>query len=226
MVVLAATTGATDAMSFLGLGGVFTSVMTANLVLLGVSAGQRSGALAVHVGTAVAGFVVATLITSRLTAAAAEPQALWPRRVTAALTAEAVLLVAVTVGWEIAGGRPRGAAQLLLLAGAAGVMGIQGAAIRALGVPGLSTTYLTGLLTAVLSDLATARDSANRGRGVVILIALILGAAGSSVLTAQAPRLVPLLPLALLAAVVAAATAGRSRQAGPGQSAGGRRVRS
>lgn len=54
VVVLAATTGATDAMSFLGLGGVFTSVMTANLVLLGVSAGQRSGALAVHVGTAVA----------------------------------------------------------------------------------------------------------------------------------------------------------------------------
>jgi uncharacterized membrane protein YoaK (UPF0700 family) len=40
-IALGAVTGATDAMSVLGLGGVFTSVMTANMVFLGISAGQQ-----------------------------------------------------------------------------------------------------------------------------------------------------------------------------------------
>ncbi len=39
----AMTAGAMDAISFLGLGGVFSSVMTADLVLLGLGAGQQNG---------------------------------------------------------------------------------------------------------------------------------------------------------------------------------------
>lgn len=49
---LAMTAGATDAISFLGLGGVFSSVMTANMVLLGLSAGTHNGPLALHAAAA------------------------------------------------------------------------------------------------------------------------------------------------------------------------------
>jgi uncharacterized membrane protein YoaK (UPF0700 family) len=204
VVVLAAVAGATDAISFLGL-GVFTSVMTANMVLLGLSAGQHNGTRALHAGTALAGFIAATVLTSRLMTDAGQLGPVWPRKVSAALMAEAVVLVAVTVGWEIAAGHPRGAVQLVLLAALAVAMGIQGAAIRALGIPGLSTTYLTGLLSAVLSDLATGRGASGRRRAIAILLGLILGAAGGGFLLVQAPRLAPLLPLAPLAAVIAAA---------------------
>lgn len=201
-IALGAITGATDAMSVLGLGGVFTSVMTANMVFLGVSAGQQDASLALHVGTVFAAFVVTTLIATRLLPVSGEPRPLWPRRVTAALAAEGAVLTAVTAGWEITAARPHGGVQYLLLAGAAVAMGIQGAAIRALGVPNLSTTYLTGLLTTVLASIATGHDPVTRRRGLLILLGLIAGAAGSSALFREVPRLVPVLPLALLAGVV------------------------
>ena len=56
VILLAVTSGALDALGFLGLGGVFASVMTGNLVLLGLGAGTRHGTLAVHAVTAIAGY--------------------------------------------------------------------------------------------------------------------------------------------------------------------------
>ncbi|HEY5990219.1 MAG TPA: DUF1275 family protein, partial [Streptosporangiaceae bacterium] len=50
VVLLTATTGAVDAASFLALGTVFSSVITGNLVLLGIAAGVGRSALAVHSG--------------------------------------------------------------------------------------------------------------------------------------------------------------------------------
>ena len=47
VVVLALTAGAVNAMSYLQLGKVFSSVITGNLALLGVSAAQRDAGLAV-----------------------------------------------------------------------------------------------------------------------------------------------------------------------------------
>ncbi len=203
--VLAVATGALDAISFLGLGGVFTSVMTANMVLLGLSAGTRDGALALHAGAALTGFVVGGLAASRFARPADQPARVWPVRVTVMLAVEAAVLAGVTAGWEAAAARPSGPEQLVLVTGAAVAMGIQSAAVRALGVPGLSTTYLTGTLTAVLGDLAAARGSASLRRRVVLLIMLVAGAAVSGVLVTQAPRLAPLIPLALLAGVIATA---------------------
>jgi len=119
--VLAMATGSLDAISFLGLGGVFTSVMTANMVLLGLSAGQRNGALALHAGVALAGFVTGGLAASRFARAPAGPRQagprpVWPRRVTIAVVVETAVLAAVTVGWETAAARPKGYEQLVLVA--------------------------------------------------------------------------------------------------------------
>ena len=58
---------------FLGLGGVFSSVMTANIVLLGLSAGKLSGSLALHAGAALTGYIVGAVAASRVTASAGGP---------------------------------------------------------------------------------------------------------------------------------------------------------
>ncbi len=70
VVVLTLTTGAIDAVSFLRLGHVFSSVITGNLVLLGVAAGQQTGALALHAGLALGGYGAGRLALLVLAAAA------------------------------------------------------------------------------------------------------------------------------------------------------------
>jgi uncharacterized membrane protein YoaK (UPF0700 family) len=248
--VLALTAGATDAVTFLGLGGVFSSVMTANMVLLGLSVGHQNGPRALHAAVALAGYILGALAASRFTGPPSEPPpgqpapgqpapsqpapgqpapsnaspgqpapsqpasgqapAAWPGRVTLALAVECVVLAAITVGWEIQGVRPSGAVQVVLLAGAALAMGIQGAAVRTLGVAGISTTYMTGMLTGILADLATVRSPAVRHR-LVLLAMLILGAVASGITFTAAPRLAPLIPLVPLVCVLILAVGVRTR---------------
>jgi uncharacterized membrane protein YoaK (UPF0700 family) len=62
LVLLTLTTGAVDASCFLHLGNVFSSVITGNLVLLGVAAATRSASLAIHSGVALAGYSAGVLI--------------------------------------------------------------------------------------------------------------------------------------------------------------------
>jgi uncharacterized membrane protein YoaK (UPF0700 family) len=210
---LAMTAGATDAISFLGLGGVFSSVMTANMVLLGLSAGTHNGRLALHAAAALTGYIVGAAAGSRVTAPSGRPACRWPAPVFAVLAGEGVVLVGVAVGWEIAGAHPGGAAQVALLGGAAAAMGSQSAAVRALGIPGISTTYMTGLLTGVLGDLVVPGAPAVGGR-LRLLAALIVGAVASGITYAQAPRLAPLIPLAPLACAIGIAAGARSGTAG------------
>jgi uncharacterized membrane protein YoaK (UPF0700 family) len=67
----------------------------------------------------------------------------------------------------------------------------------------MSTTYVTGTLTALLSELsalgALGPDSRRR---IAIVIALLLGAACGALLLASAPVLAPALPVLVIGAVV------------------------
>jgi hypothetical protein len=65
-VTLTLGTGATDVASFTRLGDVFTSVMTGNLVLLGLAVGRLSGSLATHAVVALAGYLVGAAAGARL----------------------------------------------------------------------------------------------------------------------------------------------------------------
>jgi uncharacterized membrane protein YoaK (UPF0700 family) len=211
--ILAMTAGATDAISFLGLGGVFSSVMTANMVLLGLSAGKQDGPLALHAGAALTGYIVGAVAASRATAPSGRPADRWPAPAFAVLVAEGIVLASITAGWEAAGAHPSGAAQVALLGGAAAAMGSQSAAVRALGIPGISTTYMTGMLTGVLADLAAPAGPAVGSR-LRLLAALIGGAIASGITYTQAPRLAPLIPLAPLACAIGIAASTRSGTAG------------
>lgn len=201
VVVLTLATGSLDAVGFLRLGGVFTSVMTANMVLLGISAGRQEGSLAMHAGAAFAGYILGAFVGSRVAGHAVEDQPAWPRRVSVALSVELAALAVFAAWWELTAGHPRGAATYALLAVNATALGIQSGAVLRFGVSGLSTTYLTGTLTQFVSSLhGGARHFS--ARSLAILLALISGGALGAVLAIQARRLTPVVPLGVVVLVL------------------------
>lgn len=194
-VALTVATGAMDAISFLALGGVFTSVMTANLSLLGISAGAQDPGRARDAAVAVTGFIVGALLSARIVRGERPV-----RRTRWALGVEALALGGLWAGWATAGGHPGGGARLGLLAVAAFAMGGQSGLVRAVGPPGMSTTYLTGTLTGLLVDVA--RDGRVRWVSVALLAALVVGAALGGLLVTYAAPAAPALPAGLVALVL------------------------
>jgi uncharacterized membrane protein YoaK (UPF0700 family) len=109
------------------------------------------------------------------------------------------------VGWELTSGRPSGLAQRLLLAAAGVAMGIQAATVRQLGE--ISTTYLTGTLTGMISALATGRTPDGLRRSLGIFVALATGAILSALITTYQPALLPIVVLTPIALVIWLASA-------------------
>ncbi len=206
LILLGFTTGATDATAFERLGHVFASVITGNVVLLGVAAAKPDGKLALFAGCALAGYACGVFAAAPRSAPPAEETPLWPAGTTVALLGELALLIAFAVGWELAGNHPAEAAQALLLAAAAAAMGVQSTAVRRLGQ--MSTTYLTSTLTGLVEALAVMRWSEDHLRSVGILLMLVAGAVAAVLLVDHARAAVPALQLIPLGIVVAAAPAG------------------
>ncbi|MGN6172719.1 MAG: YoaK family protein [Streptosporangiaceae bacterium] len=206
LVLLTLTTGAVDASCFLHLGNVFSSVITGNLVLLGVAAATQSASLAIHSGVALAGYSAGVLIGAPIATRRARGGETWPLSVSVTLVAEFCVLAAFSVGWELTGGRPGSTAQVLLIAALAVAMGIQSAAVRQLG--GMSTTYLTGTLTAVVTELVTRDRGPGFARSVGVLAAIVSGAAVGGLVAEHAPAWLPAAIMTPLAVVVIASITG------------------
>lgn len=201
MVVLALTTGAVNAVTYLRLGKVFSSVITGNLALLGVSAGQRNAGLALNGGLALAGYGVGVLVGGALAGTPDKGQPTWPWQATVTLAAELLVLAGFSGGWLAAGGHPSGDSRLALPAVAATGMGMQSTAVRRLGP--MSTTYLTSTLTGVLQALAILRWPSEWQRSTGVLLAFVIGAVLGGLAVFDAPSAVPAAVLVPLAVVVA-----------------------
>lgn len=219
-VALTAGTGGIDVVSFTRLGGVFTSVMTANIVLLGLSIARASGTLAGHAALSVGCYVAGVAAAARAIGPAppertVDERETWPTMVTVVFGAELLLLAGLAAGWELTGGHPSGAGQYLLQGTAAVAMGMQSAAVRGIGADDFSTTYLTGQLTKLVSTLVTPGKPRWPGWHMAgPLLALIGGAVLSGVLIAGAPDAIPLITFVPLAGVLAAELVSRPRRAG------------
>jgi uncharacterized membrane protein YoaK (UPF0700 family) len=201
-VALTAGSGSLDALAFLALGKVFVSVITGNLVLLGIGLGvQGEHQVAVRVAVAIASYAVGATAGAAITGRAQADQPVWPGRVTAALLAELVLLAGFAVGWELAAARPVGGAQLALLAVAAGAMGVQSAAVNRLALPGFSSTYLTSTLIRAVMELALGPRH-HVGAKIAALASAVTGALAGALLVTEAPRFAPAIATAALATVL------------------------
>src|SRR6188474_440431 len=103
LITLTGVGGYVDAVSYLGLGRVFTAAMTGNTVLLAL-------ALIGCVG----GVALGQIVVGRF-----EARTHWPRAVGSGLVIETVLLAALAAGWYLAGPQPVGSgAHLLIFASA------------------------------------------------------------------------------------------------------------
>jgi uncharacterized membrane protein YoaK (UPF0700 family) len=210
LAILAAGSGAMDVVSFVALGGVFTSVMTGNLIVFGLAVGEGNGAALARTTTALAAFAVGVLVAAGVAKRRGRPRE-WYGHVRPALWIETVLLAAFAVGWEVADASPRGGTQIALLALAASAMGLRSGSIYQLGLSGVSTTYLTGTLTTVLAALAERGEQLRR---LALLAAVVLGAITGGLLATRVPRAAPAPVLAApLLALALAHVAGRRERA-------------
>jgi uncharacterized membrane protein YoaK (UPF0700 family) len=148
LLALAGAAGCVDAASFLGLDQVFTANQTGNTVLLGIALGEGNGHAIARTGVSVAGFALGVALAALALRGRATG---WSPRVAAILGAEAVVLGAAAALWH-----PLGTIGLIIIVSAA--MGAQSAAASQVGVPGVTTTFVTGTLTRFASQLVNRRD--------------------------------------------------------------------
>src|SRR6516225_2301936 len=193
VVVLTLTTGAVDVTSFLALGSIFSSVVTGDLVLLGAAAGTGRPELAVHSGVALAGYVAGVLAGAPLARRRHQATGTWPPSVTVTLAVELVILLAFSIGWELAGTHPAGAGQLALVAVLAAAMGLQAAGVRRLGQ--MSSTYLTSTLTGLVAGLMTGSKPDGMQRSLGVLAAIVAGAVVASLILKTVPAWLPAIVL-------------------------------
>jgi len=203
LVALTFAAGSVDAVALLRL-DVFTAVMTGNIVLLGLAVGQGAFANALRSIIALVAYGVGVVAGARIVGAVAI-ETHWSPNVTRALALEWVLQAAFLIGWVLTGANPDGASAGALIAFSGVAMGIQAATARALA-PGMSTTYVTGTLTGLLSELsALGSVSGDRWRRASIVVALALGAVAGAFILNTVPLLAPAIPLVVIAGVLAMA---------------------
>jgi uncharacterized membrane protein YoaK (UPF0700 family) len=168
--------GCVDALSYLGLGRVFTANMTGNAVLLGLAIGQTQELQVAHTAAAIVGFVLGVLTGARVVGPVRE-RVVWSRHITLALGLECAVLFVFAIGWWLIGPGLHGVGLISLILSSGIAMGIQSAIARRLAVPGVATTYVTGTITALVAELTSVSGAAgDRRRMSAVIGAMIAGA--------------------------------------------------
>lgn len=201
-----------DAVSYLGLGHVFSANMTGNVVLLGFGIAGTGQLPVLSPIIAGAAFLLGAGLSSRLLAGRS-PLSAFPRALgleIALLFIAAILAAAVDVHTNAFSGD----AIIAILAVA---MGTRNAAVRRLGVPDLTTTVLTMTLTGLAGDSKLAGGS---GKGTLRRLAAVgsmLAGALIGALLVKSSLVAPLLAAAgvTLAALIALRPTAHARGARP-----------
>jgi len=183
LLALTGVTGLVDAVSFLGLGHVFTANMTGNVVLLAFAVAGAPGLSMARSSTSLVAFLVGAALGGRLgVAMAVAGRRRW--LLTVALS-EALLLVTAaiaSIGFDIGSATPPSRLFTVIVLTAL-AMGLRNATVRRLAVPDLTTTVLTRTLTALAADSSVAGgDNPRIGRRVASVSLLFAGAAVGTLL--------------------------------------------
>jgi len=203
---LTVVSGLIDAVSYLGLGHVFTANMTGNVVVLGFAAAGAPGFSVSHTLTSLGAFLAGAVAGGRIAVRmGGGSRRTWAR---ATLGAEALLVGASAVVAFAAPGATGTTYTLIAVTGFA--MGLRNATVRKLGIPDLTTTVLTMTLTGLASDSRIGGGSGHRSpRRTASVIAMLVGAFLGAWLTVHHGLGIPLLIAALAAGVFAVTASGR-----------------
>jgi uncharacterized membrane protein YoaK (UPF0700 family) len=198
LLVLTFTTGLVDAVSYLGLGRVFTANMTGNIVFLGFGIAGSGGLPVVAPLVSLASFLVGAGGGGILAARMAERQ---PNHLARALGIEVSLICVAAVLAVAIDVRPNALSSYLVITLLALAMGVRNATVRRLGVPDLTTTVLTMTLTGLAADSPPAGGSGKGSvRRVTAVLAMLTGALAGALLL-KASLALPLFIAAALALV-------------------------
>jgi uncharacterized membrane protein YoaK (UPF0700 family) len=180
LLVLTFTTGLIDAVSYLGLGRVFTANMTGNIVLLGFGIAGSGGLPVVAPIVSLGAFLVGAGAGGRLATRLEERHSV---HISAALAIEVSLIGAATVfalAVDVSPSTVSGDTVIALLAFA---MGVRNATVRRVGVPDMTTTVLTMTLTGLAADSPLAGGSGERSaRRLAAVVAMFAGALSGALL--------------------------------------------
>ncbi|HEU5025050.1 MAG TPA: YoaK family protein [Spirillospora sp.] len=196
---------ATDVVSYLGLGHVFTANMTGNTALLGIGIATGATGAALRSLCALGAFVLGAFAGGLLPSGR--------RLLASCLAVELVPLAAWYIWWDTLGGPAHGAPRFGYIALAGAAMGLQAGAVTRLGVSGVTTVFITGTMTSLVVDLSTRLHGdrlPNQSRIGHFLQALVLafflaGAVATGFAFKEEGSAAVLIPLFVLAAVVPAA---------------------
>jgi uncharacterized membrane protein YoaK (UPF0700 family) len=197
---LTVVSGLVDAVSYLGLGHVFTANMTGNVVVLGFAAAGAPGfsisATLTSLGVFLAGAVLGGGLAGRVHERG--------RLITASIAVEAVAIGAAALVAFLAGTGP-GWPRLTVIAILAMAMGMRNAAVRRIGIRDLTTTVLTQTLTGLAADSRLAGGTDPRaGRRAGAVVAMLAGAACGAALFLHTGPALPLLIAAGVSTVTGA----------------------
>jgi uncharacterized membrane protein YoaK (UPF0700 family) len=180
-----AVTGLIDAVSFIGLGRVFTANMTGNVVFLGFAVVGTPSLSVVRSLAALAAFFLGALVGGRIASSLAPISS--HRWTTAAFGSEAILLLAATlasIGYHPESADLTRLYALIVLTALA--MGVRNATVRKMGLPDLTTTVLTLTITGLAADSTLAGGSNPRWqRRVLSVVIMFAGAAVGALLLRQ-----------------------------------------
>jgi uncharacterized membrane protein YoaK (UPF0700 family) len=220
LVVLTLISGLVDAVSYLGLGHVFTANMTGNVVILGFAAAGAAGFSALASLASLGSFLLGAVCAGRIATVIHDRG----RLLLLAMTAEAGFVAAAAAiafsASRISAGWPRYSVIAVLAFG----MGIRNATVRRIAVPDMTTTVLTMTLTGLAADSSLAGGTnQGAGRRTASVAAMLAGAVAGAAMYLHGRAGWPL----LAAAVIVAATAlifwrgGQGGLGGPRQTGGG-----
>ncbi|MFI1760824.1 YoaK family protein [Streptomyces sp. NPDC020800] len=176
LMTVTAVSGLIDAVSYLGLGHVFTANMTGNVVIIGFAAAGVPGFSVLGSLVSLAAFLVGAGAAGRLETVMGRRTAPW--RLRCVLLLEMALLVMATAVAFTASHETN-----VLIALIAVAMGLRNGTVRKLAVPDVTTTVLTLTLTGLASDSPLAGGTNPRaGRRLASVLAMLAGAFGGALL--------------------------------------------
>ncbi|MFF4961659.1 YoaK family protein [Streptomyces sp. NPDC001222] len=176
LMTVTAVSGLIDAISYLGLGHVFTANMTGNVVIIGFAAAGVPGFSVVGSLVSLAAFLLGALVAGRLETVMRRRPA--PRWLRLTLVLETVLLATATA----VAFTPSHTVDVLI-ALIALAMGLRNGTVRKLAVPDVTTTVLTLTLTGLASDSRPAGGTNPRaGRRLASVLGMLAGAFGGALL--------------------------------------------
>jgi len=173
LIALTLFSGVLDAVSYLGLGHVFTANMTGNVVVLGFAAAGAKGFSAPACLTSLGAFLLGAAAAGRVSRLGLSRRRLLVLAIaTEAAVTAAAAVVAATVP-TVSSGWPRFTIIAVLALG----MGTRNATVRRLGIRDLPTTVLTLTLTGLAADSwAGGGDNAFARRRAGAVLAMLAGA--------------------------------------------------